>query len=216
MNIILFGSQGVGKGTYAQILRQKYNIPHISTGDLFREEIANKTELGKKIERYVKTGDLVPDEVTIAVLKKRLDKADAKKGFLLDGFPRTTEQAEALDKITRIDRVFHYYADKEVIVDRLSGRVICKKCGYIYNLKNAPTKKPGICDKCGGETYQRDDDKPEVIRERLELFKKKTLPLLDYYRKKGLLSEIDANRDISDPKAHIIQDTEKEIENIKR
>jgi adenylate kinase len=185
MNIILFGSQGVGKGTYAQILRENYNIPHISTGDLFREEIAKKTDAGKKIERYVKTGELVPDEITIEVLKKRLDKADAKKGYLLDGFPRTLEQAEALERITRIDRVFHYYADKEVIVQRLSGRVICRKCGYIYNLKNAPTKKPGICDKCGGETYQRDDDKPEAIRERLELFKKKTMPLLDYYRKKG-------------------------------
>tara|TARA_Y100000310_G_C20445498_1_gene698191 strand:+ start:90 stop:743 length:654 start_codon:yes stop_codon:yes gene_type:complete len=215
MKIALFGSPGVGKGTYASKLKEIYNIPHISTGDLFRAEIKQQTELGKKAKEYMDKGALVPDEITIGMLKNRLDKQDCQNGFLLDGFPRTVEQAEALDKITTLDAIINYFADDKVIIQRLSDRRLCRKCGAIYNLKNVPPKQEGICDKCGGEIYQRDDDKPKSIKERLEVYRTQTKPVLEYYEKKGLLQKVDANTSITDPNNHIIEDTQKILDNLK-
>jgi len=198
MNIVLLGSPGIGKGTYAEILSEKYNIPHISTGQLFREEIDKKTELGKIVDDYVNRGELVPDEITIKLVKERLKKRDCKNGFLLDGFPRTIHQAKALEKITKIDKVLNFVASEEVIVDRLSGRRTCRKCGAIYHIKNVPPKVEGVCDKCGGELYQREDETLEAVRIRMKEYNKKTKPLVDYYKKRGLLVNVDANPPIEE------------------
>jgi len=189
MNVILLGSPGVGKGTYAGHISKKLNIDWISTGDIFRENIKNQTELGKKADDYIKQGKLVPDELTIQMTLEELKKHD---NFMLDGFPRTVPQAESL-KDTKIDKVLNFVASEKTIIERLSGRRICRKCGAIFHIKNIPTKEDGICDNCSGETYQRDDDKPEAIKERLEVYKKKTEPLINYYKEKGLLVEVDAN-----------------------
>ncbi|MFH1054432.1 MAG: adenylate kinase [Candidatus Woesearchaeota archaeon] len=214
LNTVLFGSPGVGKGTYTQILRDIYSLPHISTGDLFRDNIKNNTKLGIKAKKYMDKGELVPDEITTNMLKERLENDDAEDGFFLDGFPRTLPQAKELDKITKIDAVINYIADDEVIINRLSGRRICRNCGYIFHVKNVPPKKEGICDKCRGKLYQRDDDKPEAIKERLEEYRKKTKPVLDFYNKKGIVHQIDANKDINDPEAHIIEDTQEALEKL--
>ena len=205
MKIVLLGSPGVGKGTYAAAMKTKLNIPHISTGDLFRENIKNQTELGKKAEEYVKSGDLVPDEITIGMLKERLEKQDAQNGFLLDGFPRTIPQADALEKITHIDLVLNFVADHEVIIYRLSGRRICKNCGAIYHIKNIKPKVEGVCDKCGGELYQREDEKPDVIKERLKVYGEKTAPLIQYYEKKGMLKTVKVNEDFSTHSKEILE-----------
>jgi len=191
LNIVLLGPPGVGKGTYAGILSKKYNIPHISTGQIFRDEIKKQSEIGKKVEGFIKKGDLVPDEITIEVVKVRLK--DCKKGFLLDGFPRTIPQAEALEKITKIDKVLNFVASEETIMERLSWRRTCGKCGAIYHLKNIPPKVDGICDKCGGKLYQRSDETPEAIKVRMKEYDRKTKPLIDFYKKKKLLANIDAN-----------------------
>jgi adenylate kinase len=191
MRLIFLGSPGVGKGTYTKELVEKNNLAHISTGDIFRENIKNNTELGKKAKKYIDAGKLVPDEITINMVKERL--ADEKKGFILDGFPRTIPQAEALSKITEIDTVINFTAEEKTILQRLSGRRICRKCGAVYHVTNIPPKKDGICDKCGGELYQRDDDKQEAIKERLKVYENQTAPLIKYYEKKGMLTTIDAN-----------------------
>lgn len=209
MNIILLGGPGVGKGTYSSRLKEIYKIPHISTGDLFRENIKNNTELGKKVQAYLSSGKLVPDELTIEMVKKRLALSDAKKGYILDGFPRTIPQAEALERFTKIDKVLNFYADESVVISRLSGRRICKKCGAIFHLRNIPPKVENICDKCHGQLYQREDEKPQVVKQRLNIYNKQTLPLIDYYRKKGLLAEIDANLDVNNPDFHVIEDCKK-------
>ena len=193
LNIVLLGPPGVGKGTYAGILSKKYNIPHISTGQIFRDEIKKQSELGKKVESFIKKGDLVPDEITIEVVKVRLKEVDCKKGFLLDGFPRTIPQAEALEKITKIDKVLNFVASEETIMGRLSWRRTCRKCGAIYHLKNIPPKVDGICDKCGGKLYQRSDETPEAIKVRMIEYDRKTKPLVDFYKNKKLLTDIDAN-----------------------
>ncbi|RLE39654.1 adenylate kinase [Candidatus Woesearchaeota archaeon] len=216
MNVVLLGSQGVGKGTYAQRLKDIYKIPHVAIGDLFREEMRSGSKLGNKIAEFVNTGKLVPDDIALEVLKKRLTKKDTKNGFLLDGFPRTLDQAKALEKITKIDKVIYYHASEDVIVDRLSGRRTCRKCAHIYHIKFLPPKKEGVCDICGGELYQREDDYPEAIRKRLSIYYKKTAPLIDYYKKKGLLVEIDANLNISDPRSHIIKDTQDILDRLKQ
>ena len=202
MKIILLGSPGVGKGTYATAMKERLEVPHISTGDLFRENIKAGTELGKKAEQYVKSGDLVPDEITIGMLKERIKD---EKGFLLDGFPRTTPQADALSEITRIDLVLNFVADHEVIIQRLSGRRICRNCGAIYHMKNIKPKVEGVCDKCSGELYQREDEKPDVIKERLKIYEEKTAPLIDYYQKKGLLKTVKVNEDFSTHKKEILE-----------
>jgi len=193
MNVVLLGSPGVGKGTYAEMLSKKYKIPKISSGDLFHEAIRNETELGKKVQGYVSRGELVPDEVVIKLIKERLEKDDCRDGFFLDGFPRTINQAEALDKFKKIDKVLNFVASEEEIISRLSGRRTCNKCGSIFHVKNKPPKIEGICDYCGGELYQRTDETPETIKNRLQVYHEKTKPLIDYYRRKRLLAEIDAN-----------------------
>ena len=193
LNIVLLGPPCVGKGTYAGILSKKYSIPHISTGQIFRDEIKKQSELGKKVESFISKGDLVPDDITIEVVKVRLKEGDCKKGFLLDGFPRTIPQAEALEKITKIDKVLNFVASEKTITERLSWRRTCSKCGAIYHLKNIPPKVDGICDKCGGKLYQRSDETPKAIKVRMKEYDKKTKPLIDFYKKKKLLTNIDAN-----------------------
>jgi len=198
MNIVLLGSPGVGKGTYADILSKKYKIPKISSGNLFHKAIRNQTELGKKVQGYVSSGGLVPDEIVIELVKERLEKDDCKDGFFLDGFPRTINQAEALDKFMKIDKVLNFFAFEAEIISRLSGRRTCKKCGAIFHIRNKPPKMDGVCDYCGGELYQRTDETPETIKNRLRVYHEKTKPLISYYRRKGLLADIDANYGFSE------------------
>jgi len=190
MNIIFFGPPGSGKGTHASRLAPKLKVPHIVTGEMFREEIKKGTELGKLADSYMSRGQLVPDEVVIGVVKARLNQPDTKNGFILDGFPRTIEQAKALDGITKIDKVVNLIVPDEVIIERLSLRRQCRTCGAIYHLKWIKPKKEGICDKDGGPLYQRDDDKLEVVKARLDVYKKQTKPLLPYYKKKGVLVDV--------------------------
>jgi len=158
LRLIFIGPPGIGKGTYATAVSERYGIPHISTGDIFREEVKRGSELGRKVKKYLEAGELVPDEIVIEVVRERLKKEDCRKGFILDGYPRTLRQAEELDKMTSIDLVLNFHAPDEVIIERLSGRRICVKCGAIYHVKFMPPKKPGICDKCGGKIIQRKDD----------------------------------------------------------
>jgi len=184
MKLIIIGAPGSGKGTQTSRLKSKFNIPMISTGDIFRKAIKDETELGKKIKKYLDAGKLVPDEVVIEVMKDRISKPDCENGFLLDGFPRTLEQAKALDKIVKLDACINLDVPKEIIVDRLSARRTCKNCGEIYNLIVLKPKNESVCDKCGGPLFQRDDDKETVIAERFQIFEKQTEPLLEYYSKK--------------------------------
>lgn len=190
MNIILLGGPGSGKGTQAKMMIEEYKIPQISAGDILRENVKQETKLGKKAKEFIDQGDLVPDELVINMINKRLEKEDCKNGFILDGFPRTINQAEALNKIQKIDKVIELKVSDDVIVKRLSSRRQCKKCGAIYGI-DVPPKKKGVCDKCGGELYQREDDKEEAIRNRLKVYHDQTKPLADYYKEKGILIEID-------------------------
>jgi adenylate kinase len=198
MNIVILGPPGVGKGTYAEILSKKYNIPKISVGDLFRKAIKDETELGKKIKGYVSSGDLVPDTIVIELVKNRLEVDDCRRGFLLDGYPRTVAQAEAMEKFKKIDVALNFVAPDEVIMSRIGGRRTCRKCGAIYHIKNIPPKVEGICDRCGGKLIQRSDEKPEVIKNRLVVYREKTKPVINYLRKKGLLVDIDAHYNIEE------------------
>ena len=211
MKIVMLGPPGAGKGTYASRLTLKLGIPHISTGDMVREEIKKQTDLGRKIREYSDRGALVPDEIIIKLLAERLKKPDCAKGFILDGFPRTINQAEALEKIAKIDLVINLNVPDDVIITRLSNRLICSKCGAIYNLLTLKPKKEGICDECGGKLYQREDDRPEVIKERLNVYRKQTEPLIEYYSKKGLLRNISCNNIMTPPEVMV----EKIIEIIK-
>jgi len=170
-----------------------YGVPHISTGDMLREEIKRGTELGARVKEYVERGELVPDEIIVEMVKRRLSMEDCRKGFILDGFPRTLKQAEELDRITRLDLVLNFVAPDEVIIERVSGRRICRGCGAIYHVKYIPPKIPGKCDVCGGELYQREDDRPEVVRRRLEVYRVKFKPIIEYYRRKNLLVDVDAS-----------------------
>ncbi|MBS7659012.1 MAG: adenylate kinase [Candidatus Bathyarchaeia archaeon] len=190
MIIVLLGAPGSGKGTYASIINRKLGIPHISTGDLVRDEIKAGTKLGKEAAEYVNRGELIPDEKILEILKNRVSKSDCVKGFILDGYPRTIKQAEDLSKIANIDIVVNLNVPDEVIIERLAYRLICRNCGAIYNEKTLKPKKPGVCDKCGGPLYKREDDKPEVIKERLKVYREKTQPLINFYKKTGLLVEV--------------------------
>ncbi len=200
MKFIFLGPPGVGKGTYASRVGPILGIPHISTGDLLREEIKNQTELGKKAKGYMDRGLLVPDELVMEVLKKRLEKDDAKKGFILDGFPRTVRQAELLEKMEKIDKVVNFLLKRSILIRKLAARRTCRKCGEIYNIADINEgeihmppilpKKECVCDKCNGELYQRDDDKENIVRERIRVYEKQTAPLIKYYREKKLLTEI--------------------------
>ena len=197
MRIILVGAPGAGKGTQAEAIKGKYPIAHISTGDILRANVKAGTELGKNAKGYMDAGKLVPDEVIIAMVESRLQEPDCKEGFLLDGFPRTTPQAEALDLLLEklgiaLDAVVELDVDDEVVVQRLTTRPGCKSCGEIYNTLFKPTKVECVCDKCGGEVIQRDDDKESVIRNRLSVFHEQTTPLIEYYRNKEILLTVDA------------------------
>jgi len=204
MRIVLLGPPGAGKGTYASRLTVKLGVPHISTGDIVREEIRKETDLGKKIKDYSDRGVLVPDEIIIKLLAERLKKPDCNEGFILDGFPRTISQAEALEEIAKIDLVINLVVPDEIIITRLSNRLICSKCGAIYNLLTLKPKRDMICDRCGGNLYRREDDKPEVIKKRLNVYRRRTEPLIEYYSKKGLLRNVVCN-DLMIPPEDIIK-----------
>ena len=216
MKIIFLGPPGSGKGSYASRLSPIMEIPHISTGDLFRENMKNKTELGIEANKYIEKGDLVPDEITIRMLKERIERPDCKNGFFLDGFPRTIAQANALEKIAKIHKVLNFVATDETIIHRLGGRRICKKCGAIYHITELKSKIEGICDKCGGEPYQRKDDMPEVIKERLKVYEKQTKPLIDYYTEKKLIANINANPVFRDEgKIQILNECDEALKDLK-
>ena len=194
MRIILLGPPGAGKGTQAKVLTKELDIPHISTGDILRKAIEEKTPLGLKAKKYMDKGYLVPDDLIINLIKERIRREDCKKGFLLDGFPRTIPQAEALGKISNIDKVTKLKIANEVAIERLSGRRTCKDCGAMYHVIYIPPRKEGICDRCGGELIIREDDKEEAVLKRLEVYREETRPLIEYYKKKGLLAIIDGGR----------------------
>lgn len=203
----MFGPPGTGKGTQAKMVAKKYSIPHISTGDIFRENVSSGTELGLKAKEYLDKGDLVPDSVTIAMVEDRLFKEDCMKGYILDGFPRTVEQAKALDKIDEITHVINLATSDELIVKRLTNRRQCKKCGAIHGLDVPPTTK-GICNECGGELYQRDDDKEEAIRNRLSVYKEQTKPVIKFYENKEVLHNVNGE----DPIPTIFENVVKVLE----
>ncbi|MFS0644924.1 adenylate kinase [Siminovitchia sp. 179-K 8D1 HS] len=201
MNLVLMGLPGAGKGTQADKIVNKYQIPHISTGDMFRAAMNEGTELGLKAKSFMDKGELVPDEVTIGIVRDRLSKADCEQGFLLDGFPRTVPQAEALEDILselgrKIDYVINIDVDKDILMERLTGRRICKECGATYHLIFNPPKEPGVCDRCGGELYQRQDDHEETVQNRLDVNVKQVQPLLDFYYGKGYLKNINGQQHI--------------------
>lgn len=193
MKLIFLGAPGSGKGTIAKILSKELNIPHISTGDIFRKEMKDKTSLGIKIEKDMHAGKLVSDEDTIAIVKKRLNEKDCDDGFILDGFPRTLKQAEALDKITKIDIVINYYADEDLLIRRLLARRSCPNCKKEYNLITVmkPKNNNEECDVCKVKLVKRSDDNEKVIRDRQEIYKKETKPLIDYYKKKNILKAVE-------------------------
>ena len=196
MNLILLGPPGAGKGTQAVKIVEKYNIPHISTGDIFRENIKKGTELGKKAKEYMDKGELVPDDLVCEIATSRLLEDDCKDGFLLDGFPRTVYQAEKLDEFLKkhgkeIDKVLDIAVEKEELMTRLIGRRVCKACGATYHIENMPPKKEGVCDKCGGELMQRADDTAETVENRIEVYNSQTMPLVEYYENAGNIALID-------------------------
>lgn len=210
MNIILMGLPGAGKGTQASEIVKKYPIPHISTGDMFRKAIKEETDLGKEAKSYMDRGELVPDEVTIGIVRERLAEEDAKKGFLLDGFPRTVEQADALNEILsdldrKVDAVMNIEVAEEELMNRLTGRRICEVCGTTYHLVFNPPKVEGVCDLDGGKLYQREDDNPETVANRLSVNVKQTKPLLDFYENQGVLKNIDGSRQIDNVTEDVIQ-----------
>ena len=203
MKIIMLGAPGAGKGTQAKMIAEKYGIPHVSTGDIFRANIKNQTELGMEAKKYMDQGLLVPDELTVKILLDRVAKDDCKNGYVLDGFPRTIPQAEVLDKAVAelnesIDFAINVDVKDESIIKRMSGRRACLKCGATYHIEHIPPKQEGICDSCGSELVLRDDDKPETVKKRLSVYHEQTQPLIDYYNKKGILREVNGSQDMKD------------------
>lgn len=203
MRIVLLGPPGAGKGTQAKKIADKFGIPHISTGDILRKAIADKTPLGKQAAVYLEKGLLVPDDLVISMVKSRLDMQDCINGFLFDGFPRTVKQAESLDeymqeKGIQLDIVLNIEVKQDTLIERFTGRRVCEQCGATYNIKSSPPKEPGLCDKCGGRLIIRDDDKPETVKKRLEIYETSTAPLIGYYKEKNLLINIDGSGSIDD------------------
>ncbi|MGQ9570659.1 MAG: adenylate kinase [Thermodesulfovibrionales bacterium] len=203
MRLVFLGAPGAGKGTQAKKLVEKYGIPQISTGDILRAAVAAGTTLGKEAKSYMDKGELVPDSVVIGLVKERIAQDDCKKGYILDGFPRNTAQAEALDKVLAemeapLDAAVNVDVDRDILMKRLTGRRTCKNCQQMYNIYFSPPKKEGICDKCGGELFHRDDDKEETIRKRLEVYEAQTKPLIDYYSKKGILKSVSGTGSIEE------------------
>lgn len=197
--VILLGAPGSGKGTLALTLKSKWGVPHISTGDMFRDAVSAGSPMGLKASEYMKKGSLVPDDVTVGVVAERFNNSDIKKGFILDGFPRTINQAESLDEILvkigqSLEAVILLNIDENLVVKRITGRRTCSKCGAIYHIENMPPKVENVCDKCGAGLTQRKDDNEVVVRDRLDAYNKQTAPLIEFYRQKGLLIEIDASK----------------------
>ena len=214
MKIIMLGAPGAGKGTQAKQIAAKYQIPHISTGDIFRANIKNGTELGKKAKTYMDQGALVPDELTCDLVVDRIQQPDAANGYVLDGFPRTIPQAEVLDKALtelgdKIDYAINVDVPDENIIKRMSGRRACVTCGATYHIVHIPPKKEGVCDTCGSELILRDDDKPETVKNRLDVYHKQTQPLIDFYTEKGVLRSVDGTVDMKDVFAAIVAILEK-------
>lgn len=216
MQVILVGLPGAGKGTQAERITASFGIPHISTGDMFRRAVASGTELGNQLKSFLDSGRLVPDEITIEVVRERFKAEDAQRGFLLDGFPRTLEQANALDAMLDelqrpIDAVLYIHVNEDVLLARLTGRRICKECGATYHTVFQPPKQEGICDRCGGELYQRADDTAEAVKTRLEQYQQ-TAPLIDYYHERGLLYQIEGERPIDE----VYRDVSRVLQSIER
>lgn len=206
MNIIFLGAPGAGKGTQAEIIADKYNIPTISTGNIIREALKNGTEMGLKAKAFIEAGQLVPDEVVIGIIKERLAKGDCENGFILDGFPRTIPQAEALDSMgINIDKVVDIEVPDEAIAERMTGRRVCPDCGASYHLVNKKPAKEGICDNCGAELVQRKDDAPETVADRLKVYHDQTEPLKGYYEKTGKLRIVEGLGDVADITANVIK-----------
>ena len=210
MKIIMLGAPGAGKGTQAKMIAEKYQIPHVSTGDIFRANIKNGTELGLEAKKYMDQGLLVPDELTVKILLDRVAQADCANGYVLDGFPRTIPQAQVLDEALNklgesVDYAINVDVPDENIVRRMSGRRACLKCGATYHIEHIPPKKEGICDKCGSELILRDDDKPETVKKRLDVYHDQTQPLIDYYQKQGILKSVDGTMPMEDVFAGIVE-----------
>ena len=203
MKVIMLGAPGAGKGTQAKMIAEKYSIPHISTGDIFRANIKNGTDLGKEAKTYIDAGKLVPDELTVKILLDRVKEDDCKDGYVLDGFPRTIPQAEVLENALKelndsVDFAINVDVPDENIVRRMGGRRACLSCGATYHIEHVPPKKEGICDKCGSELILRDDDKPDTVLNRLKVYHEQTQPLIDFYEKKGILKNVDGTVDMKD------------------
>ena len=195
MNMILLGPPGAGKGTMAVRIKEKLNIPHISTGDLFRAAIKNETDLGRRVKSILDRGDLVPDGLTVELVRERTAQKDCSGGFILDGFPRTIGQADALAEFAPVDLVVNFTVEEHEVVRRLSGRRLCRECGAGYHVEFIPPAKEGICDNCGGELYTRKDDQEDSIKNRLSVYAEQTEPLIRYYRDRGVLRDVDAGRE---------------------
>ena len=203
INMLIMGPAGAGKGTMSEKIMEKYGITHISTGDMFREEMRNNTELGQAAKSYIEAGKLVPDEITIGMVNSRISRGDCGKGYLLDGFPRSLVQAEAYDLSVEgtdmaVNAVINLAIDSELLISRIENRRICKDCGAVYNLISSPSMVEGICDRCGGELYQRSDDNRERLVVRMQEYENETAPVLDYYREKGLVHDVDASLTIEE------------------
>ena len=213
--IVLLGPPGAGKGTQAQIIHEKLSLPHISSGDIFRENLAGHTELGEKADRYIRRGELVPDDVTIAMIHERLSRVDCAPGALLDGFPRTVPQAQALDKMLadfqgRVAAVPYIDVPEPVLIDRLTGRWTCRAAGHIYHEKYNPPKADAVCDIDGSDLYQRDDDKAETVINRIQVYLEQTAPLIEYYRNNGVLIDLDGTKSIDQVTEDLLAELEKQ------